>query len=155
MKQYQKISEEELVDKIIRAKNPSDIGYVLNHRERRIPFNEFWNINIDSLVSGFNQIDKIIQNIEYMNEELICDFCGNHFTRLERNASNKSGRHFCSNECGKKYANSFALTPQKRIALSHKMKDLYKQGKIKLPPKTKIEFFAYAYSFFLIIISTT
>ena len=77
----------------------------------------------------------MIERLNYLNEELVCDFCGEHFLRKQRDASNKSGRHFCSIECGMKFSNSFATSESARKALSFKMKQLFQEGKIQ--PRNK------------------
>ena len=74
----------------------------------------------------------MISQLEYLNEELVCAFCGKHFLRKEHNAFNKSGRHFCSYKCGKRFSNSFVTTEDARKTLSLKIKKLFRSGKIKV-----------------------
>ena len=59
----------------------------------------------------------MIKNLEYLNEELICDFCGKHFLRKQRNALNKSGRNFCSDLCSKRFSSRYGNTKEKQKQL--------------------------------------
>lgn len=78
----------------------------------------------------------MIEDLEYQNEELICDFCGEHFLRKHRDSSNKSGRNFCSDLCSKQFSASFANTEEKRIQKSKTLKRLYQQGKLLVCGRT-------------------
>lgn len=132
MKKYEQITEEELVDKILHAERLKDIGFGLYHMNRQKAFNEYWNINISSLVIGFKKIQDMIKNLEYLNEELICDFCGKHFLRKQRNALNKSGRNFCSDLCSKRFSSRYGNTKEKQKQKSETIKHKIIIGEIKI-----------------------
>lgn len=114
MKKYERISEQELVDRILHANYIKDVGFNLHHKNRQEKFNQYWGIDIKSLVCGFQAIQNLIERLQYLNEELICDFCGEHFLRKQRDASNKSGRHFCSDLCSKRFSGEHGNTEEKR-----------------------------------------
>lgn len=133
MKKYEQLTEEELVDKLIRAKYIKDVGFGLKHRDRQKKFNEYWKINVSNIISEFNRIQDMVEKLNYLNEELVCDFCGNNYLRKQHNVKNKSGKHFCSVACGMRYSKSFSTNIESRKALSLKMKQLLAEGKIKIP----------------------
>ena len=56
MKKYERLTEEELVDKILHAEYLKDIGFGICHGDRQKAFNNYWGINISDIVLGFKKI---------------------------------------------------------------------------------------------------
>ena len=112
------------------------MGFRLHRSKVQKEFNQFWGIDIKKLIDSFAYIQTLVETLAYQNEELVCDQCGKNYLRKQNDTKNKSGRHFCSHLCAKKFSSSLANTEEKKLQKSNNMKTYYKQGKVSVFGRT-------------------
>ena len=105
----------------------------LSRKSEKIRFNNYYNIDIMDIINNNHKIYSLIKKLDFENEIVKCDNCGKYYRNGSRIRENKSGRHFCSDFCSKRFSSSFSHSVEKNKKLSDKMKHLFKIGKIKTP----------------------
>lgn len=100
----------------------SGLDKILNRNK----LSDFIGVDITKTIEANRERRKKDELERFLNKVFVCDFCGKEYRNGEHlQLKCKSGRHFCSNLCARRYSSAAANTEEKRLQKSIKMRGKY------------------------------